>query len=116
MVSNIGPLPACRPVIYYTPFSAGGQMVSNIGLLTVCRPMIYYRPFSAGGPMVGNICPLTACRPMIYYNAGRQVYFPSLLHFSSSAHRCCSFSFKYCHSASCTSFPMSVFMAGTHPV
>ena len=79
MVSNIGPLPACQPVIYYTPFSAGGPMVNNIGLLTVCQPMIYYRPFSAGGPTVGNICPLTALSRIIT---------ASILHFKEHTTYC----------------------------
>ena len=64
-VSNINPLKACQPVIYYRPFSVGGPMVGNICTLTACRPMIYYRPFSAGVLTVSNICLLKACRPVI---------------------------------------------------
>ena len=58
MVGNICMLTACRPVIYYRPFSVSGPTVSNINPLTVCWPVIYHTPFSASGPTVSNINPL----------------------------------------------------------
>ena len=47
--------------------------MGNIGPLKVFWPMIYYMPFSVGGQTVGNICPLTACWLMIFHTPAHSV-------------------------------------------